>query len=109
MLKCGSIIVAENLPEVINQLLVSINSSGKKHLILDLRYVNTHVYKVKIKFEDWKCFEDYLEGKEGYLFKSDLKNGYHHLDIFEHRSFSDFPGYLKAIQSFLFSQFYHLG
>ena len=57
LLKCGSIIEAENLPEVINPLSVSINSSGKKRLILDLRYVNSHVYKDKVKFEDWKCFE----------------------------------------------------
>ena len=53
LLKCGSIIVAENLSEVINPLSVSINSSSKKRVILNLRYVNTHVYKDKIKFEDW--------------------------------------------------------
>ena len=64
MLKCGSIIEAEKAPEVINPLSVSINPSGKKRLILDLRYVNTHVYNDKIKFEDWKCFEYYLEGKK---------------------------------------------
>ena len=52
LLKCGSIIEAEKPPEVINPLSVSINSSGKKRLILDLRYVNGHVYKDKIKFED---------------------------------------------------------
>ena len=39
LLKCGSIIEAEKPPEVINPLSVSINSSGKKRLILDLRYV----------------------------------------------------------------------
>ena len=81
--KCGSIIVAENLAEVINTHSVSINSSGKKCLTLDLRYISTHVYKYKIKFEDWKCFEHYLESKEEYLFKFYLKNGYHHIDIFE--------------------------
>ena len=91
LLKCGSIIEAEKPPEVINPLSVSINSSGKKRLILDLRYVNGHVYKDKIKFEDWKCFENYLEGKKGYLFKFDLKNGYHHIDIFEpHQKFLGF-------------------
>ena len=42
-LKCGSIIEAEKPPEVINPLLVSINSSSKKRFILDLRYVNTHM------------------------------------------------------------------
>ena len=98
LLKCGSIIEGDKLPEVINSLSFSLNSLGKKRLILDLRYVNTHVYKDKIKFEDWKCFEHYLEGKERYLLKFDLRNGYHHIDIFEPRQkFFFFPEYLKVI------------
>ena len=97
LLKCGSVIEAEKPPEAINPLSVSINSSGKKCLILDLRYVNTHVYKDKIKFEDWKYFENYLEGKEGYLFKFDLKNGYHHSDIFEaHQKFLGYSWIFKG-------------
>ena len=97
LLKCGSIIEAEKSPEVINLLSVSINSSGKKRLILDLRQVNGHVYKGKIKFEDWKCFEQYLEGKEGCLFKFDLKNGYHHIEIFEpHQKFLGFSWIFKS-------------
>ena len=47
LLKCGSIVEAEKPPEVINPPSVSINSSGKKRLILDLINVNTHVYKTK--------------------------------------------------------------
>ena len=72
---------------------------------MDLRYVNTHVYKDKIKFEDWKCFEHYLEGKKGYLFKFDLKNGYHHIDIFEpHQKFLGFSWIFKGnIKFFVFT------
>ena len=89
--KCGSITEAEKPPEVTNPLSVSINSSGKKRLILDLRYGNGHVYKDKIKFEDSKCLEHYLEGKKGHLFKFDLKNGYHYIDIFKpHQKFLGF-------------------
>ena len=47
LLKCGSIIEADKIPEVINPLSVSINSSGKKHHILELRYVNTMPTKTK--------------------------------------------------------------
>ena len=50
LLKCGYVTEAEESPEVINPLSVSINSSGKQRLILELRYVNTHIYKDKIKF-----------------------------------------------------------
>ena len=67
LLKCVSIIEAERPPVVINPLMVSLNSSGKKRLILNLRYVKSHVYKDKINlkcFEHWKCFEHYLKGKK---------------------------------------------
>ena len=96
LLKCGSIMEAEKHPEIINPLSVSINSSGKKHLILHLRYVNTHVYKDKIKFENLK---------KGYLFKFDLKNGYHHIDIFEpHQKFLGFSWIFKGnIKFFVFT------
>ena len=94
----------EKPPEVINPLSVYINSSGKKRLILDLRYVNGHVYKDKIKFEDWKCFEHYWERKKGYLFKFDLKNGYHHIDIFKpHQKFLGFSWIFKGNIVFLFT------
>ena len=87
--------------EVINPLSVS----SKKRLILNLRYVNSHVYKEKIKSEDWKFFEHYLEGKKGHLFKFDLKNGYHHIDIFEsHQRFLGFSWFFKGnIKFFVFT------
>ena len=47
LLKCGSILEAEKAPEVINPLSVSTNVSGKKCLILDLRYLNTIPTKIK--------------------------------------------------------------
>ena len=104
LLKCGSIIEEEKPPEV--KPTISFHKFlSKKCLILDLRYVNTHVYKDKIKFEDWKCFEHYLEGKKGYLFKFDLKNGYHHIDIFEpHQKFLGFSWIFKGnIKFFVFT------
>ena len=39
-------------PDVVNPLSVSVQSSGKKRLILDLRHVNFFVSKSKIKFDD---------------------------------------------------------
>ena len=69
----------------------SVSRKGKKRLILDLRYVNNHLFKNKIKFDDWNSFQNYLEGNKGYLFKFDLKSGYHHVDIFEeHQTYLGF-------------------
>lgn len=48
-LSCSSIY---SPPHVVNSLSVSIQSCGKKRLILDLRHVNKHIWKEKFKFED---------------------------------------------------------
>ena len=51
--------VVENVPYVVNALSVSKKNDTFK-LNLDLRHVNMHVYRDKIKFEDWddiKLFE----------------------------------------------------
>ena len=70
-------------PRVVNPLSVSIDYSGKKRLILDVRYVNMRLYEDKIRFNDCKFLENYLLASKGYLYKFDLKNGYHHIEIFD--------------------------
>ena len=78
-------------PRVMNPLSVSLDSSGKKSLILDLRYVNMHLSTGKVKLNDMKYFENYILANEGYLFKYDLKNGYYHIDIFDfHQTYLGF-------------------
>ena len=52
MLKIGSIKEVKAPPKVINPLSVSETAAGKKRLILDRRYINEHLYKDKIKFDD---------------------------------------------------------
>ena len=71
---------------VVNPLCVAIQSNGKNRLILDLRYVNKHLTKQKIKFEDWKiAFQ-----KAAYMISFDLKSGYH-IDIHpDHQTFLGF-------------------
>ena len=59
---------------------MSVNSSGKKRLILDLSVMNTFVKKEHFKFEDWKVASDYLL-KDGFMFKFDISSAYHHIDI----------------------------
>ena len=72
---------------VINPLSVSVQSCGKKRLILDLRCVNQYIFKQKVTFEDWRVGLDYFE-KGSHFTKFDLKSGYHHLDLFpDHQRF----------------------
>ena len=72
--------VAKSHLKIINPLSVSVQSCGKKRLILDLRYVNQHVFKQKFKFEDWRVALDFFE-KGCFFTKFDLKSGYHYLDF----------------------------
>ena len=75
---------------VINPLSVSVQASGKKRLILDLRKVNQCLHKQKFKFEDYKHAIAYF--RPGCFFtKFDLKSGYHHVEIFpNHRRYLGF-------------------
>ena len=82
LLSIGRIKEVKNPPYVVNPLSVSENGSHKLRLILDLRYVNKHVFKDKIKFGDWKIMQYFLEPTD-LLFKFDISQGYHHIDIDE--------------------------
>ena len=63
-----------------NSLSVSKNSNNKPSLILDLRYVNKHVYKHSIKFDNCKVMQSCIE-KDEFMFKFDISQGYHHIDV----------------------------
>ena len=78
------------VPDIINPLSVSTRSSGKQRLILDLRQVNTFIFKQKFKCEDLSVAVQIFD-KGFHLFKFDLKSGYHHIEIFPaHRKFLTF-------------------
>ena len=68
-------------PTVVNPLSVY-RRGEKKHIILDLCYVNTHTWKHHVKFEGWETFQHYL-CPGCHLFDFDLQSGYHHIDTFE--------------------------
>jgi hypothetical protein len=69
---------------------VATKPGGKQRLILDLRYVNNHIYKQTIKLEDWRTALQYFESGS-FFTKFDLKSGYHYLDIFsEHQPYLRF-------------------
>ena len=76
-----SVIEVPFVQHVVNPLSVSIQSSSKKRLILDLRHVNQSIWKQKLKCEDWRVLLSYIS-KDDFLFSFDLKSGYHHFDIF---------------------------
>ena len=70
----------ETRPWVCSPLLVVVGNSGKKHLVINLRYVNYFLWKEKFKYEDMKTALMLMD-KEDYMCTFDLKSGYHHVDI----------------------------
>ena len=81
LLKNNCIEMLDHQPDIVNPLSVSVQSLGKKRLILDLRHVNLHVFKWKLRCEDISIALQ-IFSKGFYLFKFDLKSGYHHVKIF---------------------------
>lgn len=69
-------------PWVCSPLLVVSNAQGKKHLVINLRYVSQFLQVDKFKYEGLGLVPD-LSGQGKFFFTFDLKSGYQHLDINE--------------------------
>ena len=80
LLKSGRIKETRAPTYIVSPFTVTKSSHNKPRLILDLRYVNSFVYKDKIKFDDWRTMQDFVD-KKGFLYKFDISKGYHHIDI----------------------------
>ena len=90
LLKNRCIARVDQKPIVCSPLSVVSNSAGKLRLVLNLRYLNQFMHIVKFKYEDLRTAALLFETHE-YLFKFDLKSGYHHIDIHpEHFQFLGF-------------------
>ena len=81
LLVSNRIFKSDSLPHNVNPLSVSVQSSGKQRLILDLRFINMHLWKQSVKYEDLKVALNYLD-RGHFLFSFDIKSGYHHIEIF---------------------------
>ena len=86
LLRTKCVEILDHQPAIVYPLSVSVQPSGKKRLILDLRHVNFYVFKRKFRCEAIQIFS-----KGFYLFKFDLKSGYHQVENFpEHRKYLAF-------------------
>lgn len=58
---------------MVNPLSVSVEPSEKKRLILDLRCVNKHLIKQRVKYEDWRIGLSYFQNG-AFMISFDLKS-----------------------------------
>ena len=80
LVKNRCVVRVSERPHVCSPLSVVSNSMGKFHLVLNLRYLNQYLHVLPFKYEDL-CVAALLFEANKYLFKFDLKSGYHHVDI----------------------------
>ena len=80
LLDSGLIQKCDYVPKVVNPLTVSVQSNGKKRLILDLREVNKYIWKQKINYEDLRIALMYLQ-QGSWMIKFDICSAYHFIDI----------------------------
>lgn len=77
-------------PYMCNPLSVVSNSAGKLRPVLNLRHLNQFLHVSHFKYEDLHVAALMFE-KHNYLFKFDLKSGYHHINIHvEHQKYLGF-------------------
>jgi len=84
LMNCSMLILLPEIfcvPDIVNPLSVSTRSSGKQKLTLDLRHVNSFIFKQKFKYEDLGVAIQIFD-KSFHLFKFDLMSGFHHIEIF---------------------------
>lgn len=90
LVESGRVLEVAVPPLLVNPLSVSVQATGKKKsLILDLRYVNQCLRKMRVKYEDWKIALSYMT--EAFMFSFDLQSEYHHIEMFEgHQTYLGF-------------------
>ena len=89
----------DHKPYVCSPLSAVSNTAGKLR-VLNLRYLNQFLHVVKFKYEDLRIAALMFEPNE-YLFKFDLKSGYHHVDIHpDHFQFLGFQWEERGVPSY---------
>ena len=91
LLKAGSVCEVQQQDIVIcSPLGIVPKKNGKLRLILDLRYLNKHLFVRKFKYEDLLVVSQ-IAAKGDWFITFDLCNGYHHIDIgWEHWKYLGF-------------------
>ena len=108
LLANSAIVEIPSVPLVVSPLSVALSSSGKKRSILDLRYLNQHVWKEKFKLEDWRVLRNFLS-KGGFMFSFDLRAGYHQVDIFPaHQTYLGFSWIFQGAVNFFVLRYFRL-
>ena len=93
LIQKGRVKIVQEKPYIVNPLSVAVQRT-KLRLILDCSYLNSYIEVPKFKYEDVRDGISYF-GKNCYMFKWDLRDGYHQVAI--HPNFCPFLGFKLEI------------
>ena len=82
LLTHGCVAQVETIPYICSPLSVVVGPGGKKRLVINLRYLNQFLRKDQFKYEDIRIAMQMFKTGD-FLFKFDLKSGYHHVSIYK--------------------------
>ena len=92
--------IVEGRPYVCSPLSVVTKSAGNVHLVLNSWYLNQFLHVVSFNYEDLRIAALMFEPND-FLFKLDLKSGYHHVEIHPvHFKYLDFKWVKKGVTSY---------
>ncbi len=77
---CGAIIRIDSKPVVCSPIHAVPKKNGKFRLVIDMRYLNSHLVVPKFKMEGLETLSKMLQ-PEDQMFTADLQDGYHHINM----------------------------
>ena len=86
----GSWVQLDAQPEFCAPAFVVSNSSGKRRVVIDLRYINSHLPARPVRYENLRSFRSSLAPGD-HMISLDLQSGYHHIGV--HPSSRRFLGF----------------
>ena len=88
---------------IANPLTVAYSKSKKPWLVIECRHINPHLHKYRFKHEDDKIAREKFDVGD-FIFSSDLKSAYHHIEIFEElQQYFDFARFEGEIRYLVFA------
>ena len=79
-LMAESVMEWPNQPHIVCPLGVDVKAGGKKRMIYDARYINSHLVIPSFRYEDLSTLSEILQPGD-FMITTDFSRGYHHVDI----------------------------
>ena len=90
MLDCGAILQLNEPPLICSPIHAVPKKNGKFRLVIDMRYLNSHLVVPKFKMEGLDTLSKMVEADD-YMFTVDLQDGYYHINM--HKSAIRYLGF----------------